>query len=205
MAKVAVFGGEVRQLQVQVDPARLVRFGLAIEDVVAAARTATGVRAAGVVDTPNQRLVVRTEGQALTPSDLARTVVAHRNGASVRLGDVARVVEGAEPPVGAAGVMGQPGVMLMVSAQYGANTLEVTRLVDQALAELRPGLEAQGVRLDADNILRPARFIETAIGNVRSSLLLGAVLVVVVLRSFSSTSGPRPSRARRSRCRCSRP
>ncbi len=184
VAKVSVFGGEVRELQVQVDPARLVRFGLALEDVVAAARNATGVRAAGVVDTPNQRLAVRTEGQALSPSELARTVVAHRNGASVSLGDVARVADGAEPPVGAAGVMGRPGVMLMVSAQYRANTLEVTRLVDQALAELRPGLDAQGVRLDAENILRPARFIATATGNVRSALLLGAALVVVVLALF---------------------
>ncbi len=76
VAKVAVFGGDVRQLQVQVEPERLVRFGLAIEDVVAAARRATGVRGAGQVDTVNQRLVIHTEGQALTPAELADTVVA---------------------------------------------------------------------------------------------------------------------------------
>jgi CzcA family heavy metal efflux pump len=183
VAKVSVFGGEVRQLQVQLEPERLIRYGLALEDVLAAARSGTGVRGAGVVDTDNQRLVIRTEGQALTPDELARTVVAYRNGASVRLGDVARVVEAPEPPVGAAGVMGRPGVMLMVSSQYRANTLEVTRLVDQALAELRPTLDAQGVRVDAD-LLRPARFIETSTANVRSALLLGGLLVVVVLTLF---------------------
>ena len=183
VAKVSVFGGEVRQLQVQVEPERLIRHGLALEDVVAAARVGTGVRGAGVIDTDNQRLVIRTEGQALTPGELARTVVVFRNGASVRLGDVARVVEAPEPPVGAASVMAKPGVMLMVSAQFRANTLDVTRLVDQALVELRPTLDAQGVRVDAD-ILRPARFIETATGNVRSALLLGGLLVVVVLALF---------------------
>ncbi|OYW05563.1 MAG: CusA/CzcA family heavy metal efflux RND transporter [Acidobacteria bacterium 37-71-11] len=179
VAKVAVFGGDVRQLQVQVEPERLVRFGLAIEDIVAAARHATGVRGAGQVDTVNQRLVIHTEGQALTPAELADTVVARRGGAVVRLGDVAKVVDGAEPPVGAASIMGKPGVMLMVSSQY-----RVTGQVDRALAELRPTLDAQGVRLDADNILRPARFIATATGNVRSALLLGALLVVVVLSLF---------------------
>jgi CzcA family heavy metal efflux pump len=184
VAKVSVFGGDVRQLQVRIEPDRLIRFGLSVDDVVAAARRATGVRAAGAVDTANQRFVLRTEGQATTPAELARTVVATHAGAVVRLGDVAQVAEGAEPPVGAAGVMGKPGVLLMVSAQYRANTLEVTRRVDRALAELRPTLEAEGVRLDAANILRPARFILTATGNVRSALLLGAVLVVVVLTLF---------------------
>ena len=184
VAKVAVFGGEVRQLQVQVDPERLVRFDLALDDVLAAARRATGVRGAGQVDTVNQHLVLRTEGQALTPDELADTVVARHAGAVVRLGDVAKVVDGAEPPVGAASIMGEPGVMLMVSAQYQANTVEVTGRVDQALAELRPTLAAEGVRVDAKNILRPARFIATATGNVRSALLLGALLVVVVLTLF---------------------
>jgi CzcA family heavy metal efflux pump len=184
VAKVSVFGGEVRQLQVQIEPQRLIRFGLSVEEVVAAARSATGVRGAGVVDTANQRLVLRTEGQALTPAELARTVVAMHAGAPVRLGDVAGVAEGAEPPVGAASIGGKPGVMLMVSAQYRANTLEVTRDVDRALRELRSGLVAEGVRVDADDILRPARFIVTATGNVGSALLLGAVLVVVVLTLF---------------------
>jgi CzcA family heavy metal efflux pump len=184
VAKVAEFGGDVRQLQVQVEPERLVRFGLAIGDVVAAARLATGVRGAGQVDTVNQRLVIHTEGQALTPAELADTVVARHGGAVVRLGDVARVVDGPEPPVGAASIMGKPGVMLMVSSQYQTNTVEVTGQVDRALAELRPTLDAQGVRLDANNILRPARFIATATGNVRSALLLGALLVVVVLSLF---------------------
>jgi CzcA family heavy metal efflux pump len=183
VSKVSVFGGEVRQLQVQVDPDSLIRYDLAIPDVVAAARRATAVVGAGVVDTDNQRLVMRTEGQALQPPDLARTVVVYRRGASVLLGDVAHVAVGPATPYGAASVRGETGVILMVSSQYRASTLEVTALLDRALAELRPTLDAQGIRVDAD-ILRPARFIETATGNVRASLLLGGLLVVVVLTLF---------------------
>lgn len=183
VAKVAVFSEEVRQLQIQVRPDRLIQYNLAIEDVLAAARRATGVRGAGFIDNANQRIVLQTEGQSLTPEQLSRTVLVYQDDASVILGDVARVVEAPEPPIGAAAVMGQPGVQLVVSEQYGANTLEVTRAVEQALEELRPGLSAQGVLLHAD-LFRPANFIQTATGNVRSSLLTGAGLVVAVLFLF---------------------
>jgi CzcA family heavy metal efflux pump len=183
VSKVSVFGGQVRQLQVQIDPDRLVRYDLAVPDVVAAARRATAVVGAGVVDTDNQRLVMRTEGQALQPAELGRTVVSYRHGASVLLGDVAHVAVGPATPYGAASIRGETGVILMVSSQYRANTLEVTGLLDRALAELRPTLDAQGIHVDAD-ILRPARFIETATGNVRASLLLGGLLVAVVLTLF---------------------
>src|SRR5262249_25404478 len=167
----------------QVQPDRLIQYNLALEDVVRVARKATGIRGAGVIDTANQRLVLQTEGQPLTPDQLATTVLVHQNGTSVTLGDVARVVEAPEPPIGAAAIMGHPGVILMVSAQYGANTLQVTQRIEEALAELRSVLNAQGVVLHTD-LFRPANFIQTAIHNVLSSLLIGAVLVVVVLLLF---------------------
>lgn len=183
VAKVAVFSEEARQLQIQIRPDRLIQYNLSIEDVLAAARRATGVRGAGFIDNANQRIVLQTEGQSLTPDQLSQTVLLHQNGASVILGDVARVVDAPEPPIGAAAIMGRPGVILMVSAQYGANTLEVTRAVELALEEFRPSLSAQGVVLHAD-LFRPANFIQTATRNVRSSLLIGAVLVVAVLFLF---------------------
>src|SRR3954464_4208684 len=75
VAKCSTFGGEVRQLQIQVLPDRLVAYGLAISDVIAAARLATGVMGAGYVETENQRVVVQTEGQSLSPEALANVVV----------------------------------------------------------------------------------------------------------------------------------
>ena len=99
VAKCSSFGGEVRQLQIQVLPDRLLAYDLALSDVLAAARVSTGVMGAGFVETSNQRITLQTEGQALTPEVLGEVVVAHANGVSVRLKDVARVVEGARAEV----------------------------------------------------------------------------------------------------------
>ena len=183
VAKVAVFGGDIRQLQVQLRPDRLIKFNLSVEDVLAAARRATGVRGAGVIDTPNQRFILRSEGQSLTAAELARTVVAYHKGASLTLGEIATVTDAPAPPFGAAAVLGKPGVVLNVSEQLGANTVEVTRKLERALDDLRPALAAENISLRGD-IFRPADFIQTAIGNIGFSLLLGALLVIVVLFAF---------------------
>ena len=182
VAKVAVFGGEVKQLQIQVRPERLAKYKLSVEDVLAAARQATGVRGAGFIDNANQRIVLQSEGQALAAEQIARTVLIHQDGGNVTLGDVARVGAAPAPPVGAAAVMGKPAVQLVISDQYGANTLEVTQRIEQALADMRPGLTTQGVGLDT--VFRPADFIQIATCNMQSSLMVGAVLVVAVLALF---------------------
>jgi CzcA family heavy metal efflux pump len=183
VAKVAVFGAMRRQIQVQFDPGRLIQHGVAVTDVIAAARRATGIRGAGFISTANQRIILQSEGQSLTPAAIAQTVLVHHQGANLTLGDVSKVVAAPAPRVGGASIMGQPGVMLMVSSQYGADTLQVTRGIDRALAELYPGLEKAGIQLHS-NIFRPADFISTALGNVRRSLLIGAVLVIAVLFLF---------------------
>ena len=183
VAKVAVFGGEAKQLQIQIRPDRLIRFRLSLAEVLSAARNATGVRGAGFIDNPNQRIVLQSEGQQLTPRALAQTVVLHQNGSNVTLGDVADIAEAPEPLIGEASIMGKPGVQMVVSEQYGANTLDVTKRVESALQELRPAVEAQGIALTGD-LFRPANFIQVATDHVRNSLAIGAVLVVVVLFLF---------------------
>ena len=175
-----VFGGEVRQLQIQVLPERLLAYNLALSDVMAAARVSTAVMGAGFVETSNQRITIQTEGQALTPDVLGEVVVAHVNGFGVRLKDVARVVEGAEIKFGDTVIQGRPGVLLAMASQFGANTLDVTVAVEAALDEMNPVLEKAGIKLYR-RLHRPASFIEAALKNMKHSLALGAVLVAVVL------------------------
>src|SRR5262249_37146875 len=179
VAKVVVFGGEVRQLQIQIRPERLLAYGLAIEDILKAGRDATGVRGAGFVDTGPQRIVLRTRGQSLTPAELSQVVVGHHNGLSIRLKDVARVVEAPEPKIGDASILGRPGLLGAGASQYGANTMDVTRAVERALTALAPTMKSAGIVL-YPALFRPANFITTAIDNVRSSLLIGGLLVAVV-------------------------
>lgn len=183
VAQVSTYGRDVRSLQVQVRPDDLIRFRVGMNDVLTAARKATGVRGAGFVDTPNQRVILQTQGQSLTPEQLARTVLLHEGGASVVLGDVASVVAAPEPPIGAALINGQPGIMLIINQQYGANTRDVTARVEAALQDLRPALEAEGIQLHTD-LFRPANFIDAATGNVLHALLIGGALVIIVLFLF---------------------
>ncbi len=183
VSKVAVFGGESKEFQVQVKPERLTKYDLALSEVLDVARRATGVRGAGFIDNANQRLVLRTQAQSLTAEQLARTVVRQQAGANLTLGDVAEVREAPEPPIGAARVAGTPGVQLVISEQYGANSMAVTEAVERALGEMRAGLEAQGVGLHGD-IFRPANFVAIATQNVQHSLLFGAALVIAVVALF---------------------
>lgn len=183
IAQVSVYGGAVRSLQVQVRPDDLIRFQVGLNDVLAAARKATGVRGAGFVDTPNQRVVLRTEGQALTPEALGRTVLANEGGASVVLADVATVTAAPEPAISGALVDGRPGVLLMVGAQVGVDNRAVTARLEAAIDELRPALNREGVSIRPD-LFRPADFVGVATGNVIQALAIGGVLVVIVLLVF---------------------
>jgi len=183
VAKVAVFGGDVRSLQIQVRPDDLIRYGISLEEVVAAAQKATAVRGAGFIETANQRIVLRSEGQAVTPQEIGRTVVATSGPSRVTLADVATIANAPEPAIGGATIMGQPGVVFVISAQYGTNTVEVTQRVEEALATLRPALEAQDIHLD-QTLFRPANFIDVATRSVGDALLLGGIFVIIVLFLF---------------------
>lgn len=183
VARVNVFGGEVREIQVRLRPERLRAYGVGLLDVVRAAGAGSGVRGGGFIDTPGQRIVVESRGEAGSAEDLGRALLADGSGTLVRPEDLADVREAAAPAFGDALVQGEPGVLLAVSSQFGANTLDVTRGLEAALADLAPALTAAGVRV-YPALHRPANFIESALGNLRFSVLLGAGLVALVLIAF---------------------
>jgi CzcA family heavy metal efflux pump len=183
VARATLYGGDERQLQVEVDPRDLNAHDLAFSDVVAAVRSATGVRGGGFIETPNQRVLIESRGQTLTPAELGAAVLSAPGGLPLRLRDFASVREGAAPKFGDTLIMGKPGVMLGLSSQYGANTLEVTRAAEAEIDSLRPGLAARGVTLYA-GLHRPANFIENALHGVRLDVLVGAALIAVLLFLF---------------------
>lgn len=183
VARINIFGGEVPQLQIQVRPEDLLAHGVTLSDVVAAASRSTGIFGAGFIDTPNQRIVLRSEGQSLDAEALGRVVVGMAATSPVRLRDVASVEESAAPRYGDAIIQGRPGVLLTISSQYGSNTLEVTHGLERALDELAPLFAERSVEL-FPRLHRPASFIDHALHNLRFSLLLGAGLVIAVLFPF---------------------
>ncbi len=184
VAGCTVFGGDVRALQIQVHSDQLLARNLTITDVLNAARTATGVRGGGYIETANQRVVLQTEGQLVTPEDIGNiAVVLSASSAPVRLKDVATVSYGAAPKFGDSLIMGRPGVLLTLKTQYGANTMDVTKLLEAALEDLKPLIEREGIT-SYPKLHRPASFIEASLSHIRSSLLLGAALVAIVLFLF---------------------
>ena len=182
VANVAVWGQRDRQLQVLVDPDRLRAAGVTLAEVRAAAGDAVLVGGGGFVDTPNQRLAVQQAGTVQTAADLRQAIVKQAGEAPVRIGDVARVVDGFAAPIGNAIIDDGPGIMLIVEKQPTANTLELTRAVEVAFAELKSGLK--DVKVDT-TIFRPATFIERSIDNLTRALQIGCVLVGVVLFLFT--------------------
>jgi CzcA family heavy metal efflux pump len=190
VANVGIWGQRERQLQVQVDPDRLRAQGVALDQILETTGNALWVSSlsfleastpgtGGFIDTANQRLGVWHVLPISSPEDLAQVPI--EGAAGLRLADVGEVVEDHPLLIGDAVHEGRPNLLLVVEKLPGVNTLEVTRAVEDALDELRPGLP--GVELDT-SIYRPVTFIETAIDNLTRTLIVGAVLVVVLLLAF---------------------
>ncbi len=180
VAQAQIFGGEVRERQIEVDQVKLAAAGLTVEDVLATAKNATALIGGGYLETPTQRMVIRAQAPGSTIEALAGAMVGTNSGLPVRLNDIATIRENAAPRFGDALIAGRPGILIETSTQFGANTLEVTRALEQRLDALAPALAKQGVEYHPA-LLRPASFIESAIEKLRNSLAIGAVLVVALL------------------------
>ncbi len=183
VADINVFGGEEKQLQIQLDTDKLARHGLSVTDVTEAAKLATGVMATGYIENSNQRMMLQISGQPMTATELAKIVLKKTKSGSLLLGDVATIVAGAAPAIGGAAIGGKPGVVLMVIGQYKANTLAVTHGIEAALDEFKAGFEADGITLH-DDLFRPANYIESSLHNIREHLMVGGGLVMLVLVLF---------------------
>jgi CzcA family heavy metal efflux pump len=192
VANVAVWGNRKTQYQVQVDPARLRRHGVTVDQVRNAAadavdaglltyRPASALGTGGFVESGTQRLGIEHVSAVGDPRDLGAVTVLNKFGKTLRLDQVAEVKVGHQPLIGDAVVDGGPGLLLIVEKFPWANTLQVTEGVEEVLAQIQPGMT--DVRIDS-TIFRPATFIETSIDNLTDALLLGTLLVILVLMVF---------------------
>ncbi|MGQ0621417.1 MAG: efflux RND transporter permease subunit [Panacagrimonas sp.] len=180
VARAALYGGEVRELQVIVDPQTLVAHDLTLADFASAVESVAGAPGLGYRETATQRLVLQAAATATSAADLRQALVRAAPGQPLRIGDVARVMSGAAPAFSDAVIMDRPGVLISMASQYGANTLAVTLAVEATLEELRPAIDAAGVTM-IPALQRPANFITTAFGHLQGALLLGAGLSFALL------------------------
>ena len=192
VANVAIWGQRDRQLQVQVDPEQLKTYGVTLSQVVDSTGNAlwvsplTFVEAStpgtgGFIDTSTQRFAIQHVLPITTAKDLSAVSIEDTNGQALTLGQVANVVEDHQPLIGDAVLDGDPGLMIVVEKFPEANVDEVTKAIDDAMNEMRPGLS--GITIDT-NVYRPATFLDTALGNLGRWALIGLVLVVALLLGF---------------------
>jgi CzcA family heavy metal efflux pump len=183
VADVNVFGGDAKQLQIQVDPVQLQRFNLSLEEVIQAASQAANIQGSGFIENKNQRFTVQVLGLPSTPEQFASIIIKREKGLNISLGEVAIITYAAKPAIGAAQIMGNSGVIIMVIAQYGANTLSVSNKLEAVCHELGENLSKQGIQF-YPHLFRPADYIERSISNLSKHLLIGGLFVVVILYLF---------------------
>ncbi|MCM2269829.1 MAG: efflux RND transporter permease subunit, partial [Thermoanaerobaculia bacterium] len=182
VSQVVPIGGEIRQLQVVARPEALAQHGIGLDELLAAAASASRSPAAGFHVEGGQEYLVRGLGRAHHPEEVATTVVRATGGTPIRIGDLADVAWGPEPARGTASYKTKPAVILSVQKQPGANTLDLTASIDRALERIATALPA-GVTIEKENF-RQADFIAVALRNVAVALRDGALLVVVILFAF---------------------
>jgi CzcA family heavy metal efflux pump len=192
VANVLIYGERLQQRHVQVDPQLLAEYGVSLTDVMETTANALDagvlqfaqaftVGTGGFVESSDGRMNVRNVQPIVTEGDLAQVAVEKANGEVVRLSDLGNVVEDHIPLWGDALIDQRPGLMLIVQKLPRANTLEVTHGVEDAMDEMGPGLP--GITIQTD-LFRPATFIDRAIHNLFTALVLGVMLVVAILAAF---------------------
>lgn len=182
VSQVVTVGGETRQIRVEADPDRLAARRIPLARLVDAARNMNENFSAGVIKTAGEDHVVRGLGRIRTAEDVGATVVDVVGGAPVLMRDVADVKVMPEFRVGDTAVNRAPAVLLSVLKHPDANTLELTKRVERAVADLRTTLPA-GMAIDT-HVFRQSDFIDRAMDNVKRVLVEGALLVAIILVLF---------------------
>jgi len=194
VANIPIWGEQIKSLQVHVDPSKMRAHNVTLDEVMESTSEAldmgllryTGAaktRIDGMFDTPNQRLPIFNEAPVFSVDHLAEVAVANktRRAQQPRLREVSDVVWDTWPMVGDAVINDERGLMMIVEKLPWANTLEVTRGVEEALEQMKPGLP--GIEIDS-TIFRPATFIELSMSNLKMALFIGALLVILIIGAF---------------------
>lgn len=181
VGQVTLIGEQARQINIWVDPDKLAAYGLPVTSILNAVQNQNVQLPAGNVDQGNTQLTLRALSRVTSPSELTTVGVAMRSGRPVTLGDVATVEDGAAEAVTTANVNGTPTVLLQITKQSGANTVNVVNALKARLKTLAPLLPAgYNLRVVRDQSV----FVEASTAAVQEHLLIGSLLAALVVFFF---------------------
>ena len=183
VAQVAVIGGDIKEYQILLDPARMKHYGVSLDEVLTVCRGMNRNANGGVLYEYDNEYIIR--GVLSTPKaeELAKGVIKRVGGAPVLLEQVATVKIGSKSPkLGTASEKGKPAVLVTVTKQPNTSTIELTEKLDKIVADIQKNLPAD-VNISTD-VFRQSRFIDSSINNVKESLFEGSIFVVIVLLLF---------------------
>ncbi len=181
VAQVVAYGGEQRQYQVLVEPAKLKAFNVSLQQVSEAVAAANVNAPGGYLITPDKETLIRGVGRIESIADLQQSAIASRQGTVVRIGDVADVKIGAGIKRGDGSFNGKKAVIVMVNRQPVADTPTVTKAVEAAMAEVQQALPKD---IKVTVTFRQEEYINSSVENVRSALVEGSIIVTVILIPF---------------------
>ena len=183
VAQVSVLGGDIKEYQVLIDPARMRHYGVSLDEVMAVTRNMNQNVNGGIIYEHSNEYIVRGMLSTTNVEQIGRAVIKTVDGMPITLEDVADVKIGSqEPKLGLASERGKPAVLVTVSKQPQTGTIELTEKLIAALEDVQKNLPAD-VKISTD-IFRQSRFIDNSIDNVKSSLYEGAIFVIIVLFLF---------------------
>ncbi len=184
VAQVAVMGGDIKEYQILMDPGKMRRHGVSMDEVIYAVKGMNQNASGGTLYEYGNEYIVRGLLSTNDIDELKKAVVkTSENGLPITLDAIADVRIGPKTPVlGVASNDGKPAVLLTVTKQPNTNTLALTGRLDNALDELKANLPAD-VKINSQ-IFRQSRFIDSSIDNVKKSLIEGAIFVIIVLFIF---------------------
>ena len=183
VSQVSVIGGDVTEVQIQLDPMRMKTLGVTIEEAVEACRGINDNSPGGIIYDYGNEYMVKADVRTADISELRRTVIKADESSIIALEDIADVVEGPQlPRLGLASERAIPAVLVTVTKQPATGTLQLTEEIENTLAQLKHSLP-EGVHVSTD-IFRQSTFISTSITNLQMSLAEGALFVIIVLFFF---------------------
>ena len=179
---VDLIGAREREIKVLVDPARMIGFGLTVDDVSGAIQAGNIELPAGYVKSGGSELTIKTKGEVKSAAEIGDIVIRGVGGAAIRVKDVAQVLDDTEEARSASFLNGEPALSLVVRKQSGANVVALAEDIREVIDEMAPELQKRGVKLSmpTDNSV----FAEHAIDDVKFDLVLGAVLTIIIILIF---------------------